>query len=48
MTLKEKQNTLFEAIQLLMKLYQDVSDRTEPVPHVRGSELKKIAWTIAR
>lgn len=42
MTFKEEQETLFTSIQLLMKLYQDITKRTEPFTITDNSELKKI------
>ncbi|MBQ4053076.1 MAG: hypothetical protein IJD33_01920 [Clostridia bacterium] len=42
MTYREQKETLFQAIQLLMKLYQDVAPRAEPFTLARGSELKKM------
>lgn len=44
MTFKEQQETLFTAVQLLMKLYQDLSKRTEPFTCTDNSEVKKIFW----
>lgn len=41
MTFKEEQETLFTAIQLLMKLYQDISKRSEPFTLTQNSEVKK-------
>lgn len=42
MTFKEQKEKLFEAIQALMALYQDVAGRAEPFLLMRNSELKKI------
>ena len=48
MTFKEQQETLFTAIQLLMKLYQDISKRSEPFTLTQNSEVKKSFWIALR
>ena len=42
MTYKEQSELLMSAIQQLMKLYQDISKRTESLTCVWNSEVKKI------
>lgn len=42
MTFKEQQETLFTAVQLLMKLYQDLSARAEPFAFAQNIEAKKM------
>ena len=41
MTFQEQKATLFDAIQLLMRLYQDLVARAEPLSITCNSELKK-------
>lgn len=44
MTFKEQKEKLFEAVQILMELYQDLADRAEPFTLTRGSEVKKMTF----
>lgn len=38
MTFKEQQDTLFEAVQMLMRLYQDIAGRTVPFQIIEGGK----------
>lgn len=40
MTFKEQQDTLFEAVQMLMRLYQDIAGRTVPFQIIEGGKSK--------
>ena len=45
MTYKELKQNLFDAVQILMKIYQDLAQRAEPLTLTVNSELKKIPTT---
>lgn len=45
MTYKELKQNLFDAVQILMKIYQDLAQRAEPFTLTVNSELKKIPTT---
>ena len=45
MNYKEQKETLSNAIQILMELYQDISIRAEPFTMFTNSELKKMSIT---
>lgn len=45
MTYKELKQNLFDAVQILMKIYQDLAQRAEPFMLTVNSELKKIPTT---
>ena len=44
MTFKEQQDTLFEAVQMLMRLYQDIAGRTVPFQIIEGGKSNILAF----